>query len=219
MVEEQLRRRAIRDPRVLEAMERVPRELFVPDELRERAYDDAALPIGEGQTISQPAMVALICELLGLRGTERVLDVGTGSGYQAAVLAELAAEVHTVERLPVLAAQARRNLEAAGYAERVAVHDADGAWAIPTTRRSQRSPSPRQRPSRRRRSTRSSSRAAASCFPWAQAGPAPRARRAQPGRPRCRALRSLPVRAARRRGRLRARLERMRSQTGVPLVA
>ncbi len=131
MVEEQLRRRAIRDPRVLEAMERVPRELFVPDGLRERAYDDAALPIGEGQTISQPAMVALICELLGLRGTERVLDVGTGSGYQAAVLAELAAEVHTVERLPVLAAQARRNLEAAGYSERVAVHDADAGLGDP----------------------------------------------------------------------------------------
>jgi protein-L-isoaspartate(D-aspartate) O-methyltransferase len=131
MVEEQLRARAIRDPRVLDAMERVPRELFVPHELRERAYDDVALPIGHGQTISQPAMVALICELLGLRGSERVLDVGTGSGYQAAVLAEVAGEVHTVERLPALAEQARRNLEAAGYADRVAVHVADGTLGDP----------------------------------------------------------------------------------------
>jgi protein-L-isoaspartate(D-aspartate) O-methyltransferase len=131
MVEEQLRGRAIRDRRVLEAMERVPRELFVPDELRERAYEDAALPIGDGQTISQPAMVALICELVGLRGDERVLDVGTGSGYQAAVLAELAGEVHTVERVPALAEQARRNLAAAGYSERVAVHVGDGTLGVP----------------------------------------------------------------------------------------
>jgi protein-L-isoaspartate(D-aspartate) O-methyltransferase len=126
MVEEQLRRRDIRDERVLEAMDRVPRELFVPAELRDRAYDDAALPIGHGQTISQPAMVALICELLSLHGKERVLDVGTGSGYQAAVLAELAAEVHTVERIPALAEEARGNLESAGYGERVVVHVGDG---------------------------------------------------------------------------------------------
>jgi protein-L-isoaspartate(D-aspartate) O-methyltransferase len=126
MVEQQLVRRDIHDRRVLDAMERVPRELFVPEELRERAYDDAALPIGSGQTISQPAMVALICELLALRGDERVLDVGTGSGYQAAVLAELAAEVHTVERLRDLAEQARENLDAAGYAGRVVVHVGDG---------------------------------------------------------------------------------------------
>ena len=126
MVEQQLAARDIDDERVLEAMRRVPRELFVPEELRGRAYDDAALPIGSGQTISQPAMVALICELLALRGGERVLDVGTGSGYQAAVLAELAAEVHTIERLPELAELARANLAAAGYAERVAVHVGDG---------------------------------------------------------------------------------------------
>ena len=89
MVEWQLRRRGIYDERVLVAMGRVPRELFVSPELREEAYADAALPIGSGQTISQPYMVALICEQLALRGDERVLDVGTGSGYQAAVLAEL----------------------------------------------------------------------------------------------------------------------------------
>ena len=87
MVERQLRSRDVADERVLAAMERVPRELFVPESLRDRAYDDAALPIGGGQTISQPYMVARICEALALRGDERVLDVGSGSGYQAAVLA------------------------------------------------------------------------------------------------------------------------------------
>ncbi len=126
MVEQQLLARGIRDERTLKAMDRVPRELFVPEELRERAYEDAALPIGSGQTISQPAMVALICELLDLQGDERVLDVGTGSGYQAAVLAELAAEVHTIERRVDLAEQARKNLAAAGYADRVRVHVGDG---------------------------------------------------------------------------------------------
>ena len=90
MVDRQLRSRDIADERVLRAMGAVPRELFVPEPLRRRAYDDAALPIGGGQTISQPYMVAKICEALALHGGERVLDVGTGSGYQAAVLAELA---------------------------------------------------------------------------------------------------------------------------------
>ncbi len=122
MVEQQLRSRDIEDERVLEAMERVPRELFVPEQIRRRAYDDAALPIGFGQTISQPYMVARICEALSLHGSERVLDVGTGSGYQAAVLAELAHEVHTIERIPELAAFARERLAQAGYAERVHVH-------------------------------------------------------------------------------------------------
>ena len=131
MVEDQLAARDVRDERVLEAMRRVPRELFVPDELRDRAYDDAALPIGSGQTISQPAMVALICALLGLRGDERVLDVGTGSGYQAAVLAELAAEVHTIERRPELAESARASIEAAGYGDRVVVHVGDGTLGDP----------------------------------------------------------------------------------------
>src|SRR5213076_1710116 len=110
MVEQQLRLRDVADERVLAAMERVPRELFVPDRLRDRAYDDAALPIGHGQTISQPYMVARICEALSLHGNERVLDVGTGSGYQAAVLAELAGEVVTIERHPELAASARAAL-------------------------------------------------------------------------------------------------------------
>jgi protein-L-isoaspartate(D-aspartate) O-methyltransferase len=130
-IRRQLRARKIRDERVLHAMLRVPRELFVPDDVRHRAYDDAALPIGCEQTISQPAMVAHICELLDLRGDERVLDVGTGSGYQAAVLAELAAEVHSIERVPQLAERARANLEVAGYADRVVVHVGDGTLGDP----------------------------------------------------------------------------------------
>src|SRR5919205_1546882 len=125
MVQRQLRERDIVDERVLAAMERVPRELFVPPELRERSYEDAALPIGGGQTISQPYMVARICEALALTGREAVLDVGTGSGYQAAVLAELAAEVDTIERIAGLAELARANLAAAGYG-RVRVHVGDG---------------------------------------------------------------------------------------------
>lgn len=130
MVEEQLRARDIVDERVLSAMERVPRELFIPDRERRRAYADAALPIGHDQTISQPYMVARICEVLALTGRERVLDVGTGSGYQAAVLAELAAEVHTIERIPELATEARKNLAEAGY-ERVEVHVGDGSVGLP----------------------------------------------------------------------------------------
>jgi protein-L-isoaspartate(D-aspartate) O-methyltransferase len=131
MVYEQIYARGIVDEGVLAAMERVPRELFVPEILRDRAYDDAALPIGAGQTISQPYMVARICVELGLRGGERVLDVGTGSGYQAAVLAELAAEVHSIERIPELAEQARLNLDAAGHAGRVHVHVGDGTLGLP----------------------------------------------------------------------------------------
>jgi len=131
MVEWQLRRRGIYDERVLAAMQRVPRELFVPPELRDAAYADAALPIGDDQTISQPYMVALICEQLALRGDERVLDVGTGSGYQAAVLAELAADVHTIERIPELAQRAAASLAAAGYGDRVQRHVGDGTLGVP----------------------------------------------------------------------------------------
>jgi protein-L-isoaspartate(D-aspartate) O-methyltransferase len=130
MVDSQLRGRDIVDERVLRAMEKVPRELFVGDAERTAAYADAALPIGSGQTISQPYMVARICEALALRGEERVLDVGTGSGYQAAVLAELTAEVFTIERLPALADSARERLAAAGY-ERVQVHVGDGTLGLP----------------------------------------------------------------------------------------
>jgi protein-L-isoaspartate(D-aspartate) O-methyltransferase len=130
MVTQQLRARDIRDDRVLEAMRAVPRERFVPEPLRARAYEDAALPIGAGQTISQPYMVAAICQALSLRGGEVVLDVGTGSGYQAAVLAELADEVHTIERVPELAEGARRVLAEAGY-DRVHVHVGDGTLGVP----------------------------------------------------------------------------------------
>jgi protein-L-isoaspartate(D-aspartate) O-methyltransferase len=129
MVQHQLRRRGIRDERVLHAMETVPRELFVPEHVRELAYEDGALPIGSGQTISQPYIVATICRLLELSGQERVLDVGTGSGYQAAVLAELAREVVTIERLPELAAAARAALDAAGY-DRVEVLVGDGSLGV-----------------------------------------------------------------------------------------
>jgi protein-L-isoaspartate(D-aspartate) O-methyltransferase len=130
MVERQLRGRDIADENVLRSMERVPRELFVPESERSRAYADAALPIGHGQTISQPYMVARIAEALSVRPGEIVLDVGTGSGYQAAVLAELGAAVVTIERIPELAEQARKNLAAAGY-DGVDVRVGDGTLGVP----------------------------------------------------------------------------------------
>jgi len=130
MVERQLRRRGIPDERVLAAMSRVPREQFVPASVRAYAYADDALPIGEGQTISQPFVVATICSLLALDGFERVLDVGTGSGYQAAVLAELVAEVVTIERIQELAETARAALAAAGY-QNVEVRVGDGSLGVP----------------------------------------------------------------------------------------
>ena len=130
MVEEQLRRRGIVDERVLAAMGKVPRELFVRPEHRDLAYEDGALPIGHGQTISQPYIVGVICSLLELGGTERVLDVGTGSGYQAAVLAELAAEVTTIERVPELVELARAALAEAGYTG-VDVRLGDGSLGVP----------------------------------------------------------------------------------------
>jgi protein-L-isoaspartate(D-aspartate) O-methyltransferase len=125
----QLRRRGIRDERVLAAMAHVPREAFVPSGARRHAYADAALSLPHGQTISQPYIVALICQALELQGDERVLDVGTGSGYQAAVLAELAAEVVSIERIPELAEQAGRTLAACGYD--VDVRVGDGSLGVP----------------------------------------------------------------------------------------
>ena len=130
MVERQLRGRGIADERVLAAMGRVPREAFVPVEVASYAYDDAALPIGEDQTISQPFIVATMCELLELEGGESVLDVGTGSGYAAAVLDELAGSVVSVERIPVLAARARRALELTGHGD-VDVRIGDGSLGAP----------------------------------------------------------------------------------------
>jgi len=130
MVDEQLAGRGITDGRVLEAMGRVPRELFVSDRDRRKAYRDMPLRIGFGQTISQPYMVAVICQAAEVREGDRVLDIGTGSGYQAAVLAELGAQVYTVERIPDLAARARERLAEAGY-EGVAVHVGDGSLGLP----------------------------------------------------------------------------------------
>lgn len=116
MVETQIRARGVRDPRVLAAMAKVPRHHFVPEDLRARAYADEPLPIGEGQTISQPYIVAYMTEALGLKGGERVLEIGTGSGYQAAVVAEIAGGVWTVELLEDLSRRARAVLDGLGYA-------------------------------------------------------------------------------------------------------
>lgn len=115
MVDYQLISRGIKDERVLAAMRKVPRHLFVPEHIRHSAYEDMALPIGENQTISQPYMVAIMTELLELQGNEKVLEVGTGSGYQAAILAELAKEVYTIERFSSLAEEARKRLIELGY--------------------------------------------------------------------------------------------------------
>jgi protein-L-isoaspartate(D-aspartate) O-methyltransferase len=125
MVDEQLIARGIRDPRVIEAMTKVPRHLFVPEALASQAYSDFPLPIGERQTISQPYMVALMSEAMQLKGGEKVLEVGTGSGYQAAVLALLTRQVFSLERIAALARQARRTLDACGFA-RVNVRVTDG---------------------------------------------------------------------------------------------
>lgn len=126
----ELRAEQIRDPRVLEVMERVPRERFVPDAIRRRAYENKALPIGEGQTISQPFIVALMSEALALRRTDEVLEIGTGSGYQTAILAELAGRVHSVERSAALATRARALLEQLGY-QNVELRVGDGSRGLP----------------------------------------------------------------------------------------
>jgi protein-L-isoaspartate(D-aspartate) O-methyltransferase len=130
MVERQLRRRGIHDQRVLAAMGEVPRERFVPEEQHRSAYRDGALRIGEGQTISQPWIVACMAQLLELGGDERVLEVGTGSGYAAAVLSRLAREVVTVERYPALADSARAALAELGYSN-VEVRVGDGTRGAP----------------------------------------------------------------------------------------
>ncbi len=130
MVRRQLRRRGIDNPRVLAAMAEVPRELFVAEDQRRRAYDDGALPIGAGQTISQPWIVAYMAQLLELGGTETVLEVGTGSGYSAAVLSRLCAEVVTVERHLSLAGEARDRLAGLGYGN-VEVRHGDGILGAP----------------------------------------------------------------------------------------
>ena len=167
MVEEQLGSRGVTDARVLAAMRRVPRHRFVQEALQARAYGDHPLPIGEEQTISQPFIVALMTSLLELTGREKVLEVGTGSGYQTAVLAELARRVCSIERLPRLAERARALLESLGYRQRLG----------PRRQRSARVARPGAvRPHHRhrgravdarRRSCSSSPRAAAWCCRWA----------------------------------------------------
>jgi protein-L-isoaspartate(D-aspartate) O-methyltransferase len=127
MVDDQIIPRGVRDERVLAALRKVPRHEFLPEAIRGMAYADNALPIGEGQTISQPYMVALMTELLALKGTERVLEIGTGSGYQAAVLAELCEKVYTVERIKTLADRARATLDRLGYRS-VAIKVYDGTY-------------------------------------------------------------------------------------------
>lgn len=127
MVESQIIARGIRDPRVLKAMETVPRHLFVNEALRDQAYNDNPLPIDGGQTISQPYIVALMTEAMELKGNEKVLEIGTGSGYQSAILAELAEQVFSIDRIALLASGARRMLESLNYFN-VAIRVGDGTY-------------------------------------------------------------------------------------------
>jgi len=127
MVEEQIARQGVSDPRVLAAMREVPRHLFVPEQYRHHAYDPYPLPIGEGQTISQPYVVGFMTEILKLEPHHRVLEVGTGSGYQAAILSRLVGEVYSVEILESLASSARERLASLGY-KNVHVRRADGYY-------------------------------------------------------------------------------------------
>jgi protein-L-isoaspartate(D-aspartate) O-methyltransferase len=130
MLNDQLRRRGVKDPAVLAAMASVPREAFVPEEMRHLAYHDGPLPIGEGQTISQPFIVAHMIELLALGPEDRVLEVGTGSGYGAAILSRIVATVYTLERVASLAATARERLSRLGY-DNVSVLVGDGTLGWP----------------------------------------------------------------------------------------
>ncbi len=127
MVESQIVARGIKDRRVIEAMKKVPRHLFVDEALWDQAYSDFPLPIGSGQTISQPYIVARMTEELGLKGNEKVLEIGTGSGYQTAILAELAKQVFSVERIPSLLQRARKVLDGLGY-HNVMIKLDDGTW-------------------------------------------------------------------------------------------
>ena len=130
MVESQIKARGVKDPRVLSALLKVERHRFVPEKYLDSAYSDQPLPIGEGQTISQPYIVALMTELLELKGYERVLEIGTGSGYQAAILAELAKEVYTIEIIEPLASRAREKLSELGY-QNIKVKAGDGYLGWP----------------------------------------------------------------------------------------
>ena len=130
MVENQIISRGIVDTRVLAAMRAVPRHAFIPEKFLDEAYEDHPLPVGDGQTISQPYIVALMTSHLELTGSEKVLEIGTGSGYQAAILARLAKEVHSIERIPELASKAEATLKRLGF-DNVAVHAGDGSLGWP----------------------------------------------------------------------------------------
>jgi len=130
MVKKQIQARGIKDTLVLNAMKKVARQLFVPENLKEMAYWDRPLPIGENQTISQPYIVAFMTEKLGLKGKEKVLEIGTGSGYQAAILAEIAKEVYTIEIIPALGEKARQRLQKLGY-KNIHVKIGDGYRGLP----------------------------------------------------------------------------------------
>ena len=207
MVEKAIFARGVRSELVLDAMRRVPRESFLPEQLREFAYEDAALPIEEGQTISQPYIVALMTEALALRGGEKVLEIGTGSGYAAAVLSEIAAEVYTVERHGPLAEKAAVTLADLGY-DNVHVLHGDGTrgWPAhapydaivvaaggPTVPESLKSPTENWRPARDPSRCRSAR-------PRAGTGNANRAKRISPRRSR-----RCTVCSVARRGRMGAR--------------
>lgn len=128
MVEEQLIRRGISDKKVISAFLKIPREMFVPESLKEFAYEDGPLSIGEGQTISQPYIVALMTESLKLKGNEKVLEIGTGSGYQSAILAEIGCEVYSIERIEKLAKKAEIVLKKLGYNVKIKIGDGTLGW-------------------------------------------------------------------------------------------
>ncbi|MCS7215208.1 MAG: protein-L-isoaspartate(D-aspartate) O-methyltransferase [Thermodesulfovibrio sp.] len=130
MVDTQIIERDIKDERVIEAMRKIPRHFFVPENIMDDAYDDRALPIGHGQTISQPYIVAFMTESLELKGDEKVLEIGTGSGYQAAILSELTKEVHTIERIEALAKEAEKRFEKLGI-KNIKVYIRDGTEGLP----------------------------------------------------------------------------------------
>ncbi|MCM8803823.1 MAG: protein-L-isoaspartate(D-aspartate) O-methyltransferase, partial [Candidatus Omnitrophica bacterium] len=128
MVEEQIIARGIKDKKVISAFLKIPREEFVPEGLKEYAYDDRPLSIGEGQTISQPYIVALMTESLQLKGNEKVLEIGTGSGYQSAIIAEIGCQVYSVERIEILAERAKNILKKLGYNVKIRVGDGTLGW-------------------------------------------------------------------------------------------
>lgn len=128
MVERQIISRGIRDKKVIDAFLKVPREKFVPEHMKEYAYEDGPLSIGKGQTISQPYIVALMTEALCLEGKEKVLEIGTGSGYQAAILAEIGCDVYSVERIPELAISAKKTLKELGYNVKIKIGDGTLGW-------------------------------------------------------------------------------------------